>query len=170
MSYRDFAHLNRKDLSKLTSLKLFSQYFNIQRTHTPGEIQTPDDLKKIANAAELFGGLILASRAPASDKIDFLFDLADRDHDKRLNQVELEMALYSASLGLARLFKNPFPPQPKVRRSSPSFLLSLFVPLPLFPSPISRLVSSSPPILPYQVTLRTCTLRTCNPTCTMPTV
>ena len=31
---------------------------------------------------------------------------------EKLNQVELEMAMYSASLGLARLFKNPFPPQP----------------------------------------------------------
>ena len=101
VTFAAFKRIFRKSLAPPLALRIFRTYFQRGSSH---------DGPRRATAAEVFGALALAAPAEANAKVRFIFGLHDRDGDRRLNRVELALAVGTSSRGLARLKRNPFPP------------------------------------------------------------
>ncbi len=114
MTYATFRKVF-KSLPASSAHRAFRSYFERRAgvIGGGGKQKQSDDGPRRATAAEVFGALALAAPVDAGRKVRFLFLLHDRDKDQRLNEVELRIAVASASRGLARLKRNPFPPPDK---------------------------------------------------------
>ena len=102
ITFAAFKRIFCKSLAPPLALRIFRTYFQRSSSH--------DDGPRRATSAEVFGALALAAPAEANAKVRFIFRLHDHDCDQRLNRVELALAVGTASRGLARLKRNPFPP------------------------------------------------------------
>ena len=103
MTYATFRKVF-KSLPASSAHRAFRSYFERRADVIGGggKQKQSDDGPRRATAAEVFGALALAAPVDAGRKVRFLFLLHDRDKDQRLNEVELRIAVASASRGLAR--------------------------------------------------------------------
>eukprot|EP00614_Pseudopedinella_elastica_P031207 CAMPEP_0172636036 /NCGR_PEP_ID=MMETSP1068-20121228/202141_1 /TAXON_ID=35684 /ORGANISM="Pseudopedinella elastica, Strain CCMP716" /LENGTH=311 /DNA_ID=CAMNT_0013448393 /DNA_START=92 /DNA_END=1023 /DNA_ORIENTATION=+ len=114
MTYADF-RVAFPLKSKEAAHKCFTKYFQRSDDDDDGDDGGGESgAGRTAIVAEVFGALVLSCMADQTTKIRFLFDLHDRDRDRRLNRIELHIALETACQGLARLFRNPYPPPSKL--------------------------------------------------------
>ena len=104
-------------------------------------------------ASDVFGGLALASNSTESAKLQFIFQIADRNSDQFLNETELVMIMHSSSRGFSRMKKIEVRVWAKVGGLTgklpvgrPKIYLFLFLLLP--PSPPPPPHPRPPPISP----------------------
>lgn len=66
-------------------------------------------------ASDVFGGLCLASNSTEKAKLDFIFQMSDKNSDQFLNETEMIMIMHSSSRGFSRMKQIEAPPLEKVR-------------------------------------------------------